>query len=102
MKERGDEKNERCGEREKVLKEWKDYKKKKEKKKDFFYSSRRRHTRYISVTGVQTCALPILAGKVARHGGGQVGELPVAVAIDDSDHGPGLTEQKYLAAADAE
>jgi len=24
-----------------------------------FYSSRRRHTRYISVTGVQTCALPI-------------------------------------------
>ena len=27
----------------------------------FFFSSRRRHTRYISVTGVQTCALPILA-----------------------------------------
>ena len=26
----------------------------------FFFSSRRRHTRYISVTGVQTCALPIL------------------------------------------
>ena len=26
---------------------------------DFFFSSRRRHTRYISVTGVQTCALPI-------------------------------------------
>ena len=26
-----------------------------------FFSSRRRHTRYISVTGVQTCALPILA-----------------------------------------
>ena len=25
----------------------------------FFFSSRRRHTRYISVTGVQTCALPI-------------------------------------------
>ena len=25
------------------------------------FSSRRRHTRYISVTGVQTCALPILA-----------------------------------------
>src|ERR1044072_7465125 len=24
-----------------------------------FFSSRRRHTRYISVTGVQTCALPI-------------------------------------------
>ena len=27
----------------------------------FFFSSRRRHTRYISVTGVQTCALPILS-----------------------------------------
>ena len=27
----------------------------------FFFSSRRRHTRYISVTGVQTCALPICA-----------------------------------------
>ncbi len=27
--------------------------------KFFFFSSRRRHTRYISVTGVQTCALPI-------------------------------------------
>ena len=28
----------------------------------FFFSSRRRHTRYISVTGVQTCALPICVG----------------------------------------
>ena len=28
----------------------------------FFFSSRRRHTRYISVTGVQTCALPISKG----------------------------------------
>ena len=27
----------------------------------FFFSSRRRHTRYISVTGVQTCALPIFS-----------------------------------------
>ena len=24
-----------------------------------FFSSRRRHTRFVSVTGVQTCALPI-------------------------------------------
>ena len=30
----------------------------------FFFSSRRRHTRYISVTGVQTCALPIYASHV--------------------------------------
>ena len=34
-------------------------KKKKRKRYRFFFSSRRRHTRYISVTGVQTCALPI-------------------------------------------
>src|ERR1043166_2474228 len=26
----------------------------------FFFSSRRRHTRFRNVTGVQTCALPIL------------------------------------------
>ena len=31
----------------------------------FFFSSRRRHTRYISVTGVQTCALPILIAELA-------------------------------------
>src|SRR5881628_1749319 len=32
----------------------------------FFFSSRRRHTRCQSVTGVQTCALPILAGAGGR------------------------------------
>src|SRR3546814_170836 len=31
----------------------------------FFFSSRRRHTRCALVTGVQTCALPISAGKTA-------------------------------------
>ena len=36
-------------------------KKWKRKKNSFFFSSRRRHTRYISVTGVQTCALPIFS-----------------------------------------
>src|SRR3546814_2068100 len=43
----------------------------------FFFSSRRRHTRCALVTGVQTCALPILGttvgiidrgGDVIRHG----------------------------------
>ena len=29
-----------------------------------FFSSRRRHTRYISVTGVQTCALPIFINRL--------------------------------------
>src|SRR3546814_2431164 len=32
----------------------------------FFFSSRRRHTRCALVTGVQTCALPISEGIVAR------------------------------------
>ena len=32
----------------------------------FFFSSRRRHTRYISVTGVQTCALPILSAVLSN------------------------------------
>src|SRR3546814_3946114 len=31
----------------------------------FFFSSRRRHTRCALVTGVQTCALPILGHQVA-------------------------------------
>src|SRR3546814_6140971 len=30
----------------------------------FFFSSRRRHTRCALVTGVQTCALPILSGEI--------------------------------------
>src|SRR3546814_4144248 len=32
----------------------------------FFFSSRRRHTRCALVTGVQTCALPILRREVLR------------------------------------
>ena len=32
----------------------------------FFFSSRRRHTRFQSVTGVQTCALPILLSSSAQ------------------------------------
>src|SRR3546814_8615356 len=35
----------------------------------FFFSSRRRHTRCALVTGVQTCALPILAVARERHFG---------------------------------
>src|SRR3546814_5458492 len=31
----------------------------------FFFSSRRRHTRGALVTGVQTCALPILEGEIS-------------------------------------
>src|SRR3546814_18084975 len=34
----------------------------------FFFASRRRHTRCALVTGVQTCALPILLAQVERNG----------------------------------
>src|SRR3546814_2599212 len=34
----------------------------------FFFSSRRRHTRCALVTGVQTCALPILARRLLAAG----------------------------------
>src|SRR3546814_10551434 len=33
----------------------------------FFFSSRRRHTRCALVTGVQTCALPILVGGTGKN-----------------------------------
>ena len=69
----------------------------------FFFSSRRRHTRYISVTGVQTCALPILKnelmdifdpeedslrfymlGKKGRQKVEHVGAKPVADPVNDA------------------
>src|SRR3546814_18723835 len=42
----------------------------------FFFSSRRRHTRCALVTGVQTCALPILLGfqRLHRPGGPALAE----------------------------
>src|SRR3546814_19077113 len=44
----------------------------------FFFSSRRRHTRCALVTGVQTCALPILAQRqVVRGEGGSLRGLLV-------------------------
>src|SRR3546814_11360594 len=42
----------------------------------FFFSSRRRHTRCALVTGVQTCALPILKGQ-----SGEMFDLSGKVAI---------------------
>src|SRR5210317_729390 len=32
----------------------------------FFFSSRRRHTRFLNVTGVQTCALPIYSSHIQK------------------------------------
>src|SRR3546814_3798174 len=53
----------------------------------FFFSSRRRHTRCALVTGVQTCALPILAfvqGNADRAVGGdhRLAEQPRRLALD--------------------
>src|SRR3546814_67791 len=47
----------------------------------FFFSSRRRHTRCALVTGVQTCALPILPLDVAdpKSHAALVAELPLAL-----------------------
>src|SRR3546814_8984920 len=45
----------------------------------FFFSSRRRHTRCALVTGVQTCALPILVR-------GSRKDSTVKTAIDDQDN----------------
>src|ERR1044072_9302403 len=45
----------------------------------FFFSSRRRHTRYISVTGVQTCALPIVMVPLLNEGLVEIS----AVAVPD-------------------
>ena len=54
-------------------------------KRYFFFSSRRRHTRYISVTGVQTCALPISSWRttscsIDRRSQGR-GELAVSYVL---------------------
>src|SRR3546814_7196129 len=45
----------------------------------FFFSSRRRHTRCALVTGVQTCALPILADVIAQEE--KVASGPEAAAL---------------------
>ena len=56
----------------------------------FFFSSRRRHTRYISVTGVQTCALPICGGNQVIYAptNGFSGEDTFMFKVDDSGTPP--------------
>src|SRR3546814_18772218 len=63
----------------------------------FFFSSRRRHTRFALVTGVQTCALPILsiAEDAGTSGvvniGGAAGDAAAAAGVIDGAiaFGPG-------------
>src|SRR3546814_3428539 len=65
----------------------------------FFYSSRRRHTRCALVTGVQTCALPILASRYLQ----RIGKLePPVIDGAAGDHafdslGMGAGEREYVA-----
>src|SRR3546814_15230985 len=57
----------------------------------FFFSSRRRHTRCALVTGVQTCALPILTNPRFR-----AGDLPtsfIAEVFPDGFQGMEVTEE---------
>src|SRR3546814_12708994 len=56
----------------------------------FFFASRRRHTRGALVTGVQTCALPIL-GRLARPARARRGYIEVA-SRRQSGGDPGLWE----------
>src|SRR3546814_3589229 len=55
----------------------------------FFFSSRRRHTRCALVTGVQTCALPIL-GQVAVAGAAGAAHRGLGAAGDPKGRAPGL------------
>ena len=43
----------------------------------FFFSSRRRHTRYGTVTGVQTCALPICSNPASKFFAGNIPLSPL-------------------------
>src|SRR3546814_3362086 len=73
----------------------------------FFFSSRRRHTRCALVTGVQTCALPILKlavvkdlrqhnlARMLRQG------LMVTVNSDDPAYFDGYVADNYIACAQA-
>src|SRR3546814_8669073 len=47
----------------------------------FFFSSRRRHTRCALVTGVQTCALPILADEIRTGQWGEGARLPTEAEL---------------------
>src|SRR3546814_1578848 len=75
----------------------------------FFFSSRRRHTRCALVTGVQTCALPILpltaANLCNRADAGKLGHLVhatnsfTALALPSAGCGPGADRANCARAA---
>src|SRR3546814_4145975 len=53
----------------------------------FFFSSIRRHTRCALVTGVQTCALPILASKARLFAMQSAGHVAVIATEDEPSRG---------------
>src|SRR3546814_5300702 len=54
----------------------------------FFFSSRRRHTRCALVTGVQTCALPILSkNSLRRRHAPRPVDAPLRLRLADGDSG---------------
>src|SRR3546814_1022285 len=59
----------------------------------FFFSSRRRHTRCALVTGVQTCALPILSTS-GRSRLGRRGAVPEDALAAGGEFGLGLALQR--------
>src|SRR6188508_3435571 len=61
----------------------------------FFFSSRRRHTRWLNVTGVQTCALPISLGQ--RKGIGIGGLKDPGGRRAGGEHEPWFVAKKDLA-----
>src|SRR3546814_18634627 len=69
----------------------------------FFFSSRRRHTRCALVTGVQTCALPILFGDILSDLGpactGTIGIAPCGNINPDRSR-PSLFEPVHGSAPD--
>src|SRR3546814_12330179 len=64
-----------------------------------FFSSRRRHTRCALVTGVQTCALPILPGPRRGHGARRRSSVLLPALVDRSEGRSG-PHQQALGGAD--
>src|SRR3546814_7087748 len=56
----------------------------------FFFSSRRRHTRCALVTGVQTCALPILSAEAVVADVARLFELDPVPGVEDEFVFPAL------------
>src|SRR3546814_17000376 len=62
----------------------------------FFFSSRRRHTRCALVTGVQTCALPILPHVELRADQGYRQDIVTAIASGEAYGTPDAEGASYL------